>query len=136
MMKAWLKELEGKQYNNQLFELDSKRIWLWIRIATFIWWLLRTFAKPDSNWPDKYNALFKQFNNDDESGEAGEQEYKEPFKIGERILYVYEDKWYIGTILASNCRGGYDVRYDDASWDYNLGVEEMILLSWGVSIER
>ena len=77
----------------------------------------------------------EQFNNDDGSGEAGEQEYKEPFKIGERILYVYEDKWYIGTILASNCRGGYDVRCDDASWDYNLGVEEMILLSWGVSIE-
>jgi len=84
--------------------------------------------------PDSEN--FEQFNNDDGSGEAGEQEYKEPFKIGERILYVYEDKWYIGTILASNCRGGYDVRYDDASWDYNLGVEEMILLSWGVSIER
>ena len=73
----------------------------------------------------------EQFNNDDGSGEAGEQEYKEPFKIGERILYVYEDKWYIGTILASNCRGGYDVRYDDASWDYNLGVEEMVLLSLG-----
>ena len=75
----------------------------------------------------------EQFNNDDGSGEAGEQEYKEPFKIGERILYVYEDKWYIGTILASNCRGGYDVRYDDAPWDYNLGVEEMILLSLGAT---
>ena len=63
MMKARLKELEGKQYNNQLIEMDSKRIQLRIQIATFVGWLLRTFAKPDSDRPNKYNAFFERFNN-------------------------------------------------------------------------
>ena len=73
-----------------------------------------------------FKVKLEQLKNNDESREP---KYKETFKIGDRILYVYEDKWYIGTIMASNCKGGYDLRYDDDSWDYNLGVEDMILLS-------
>ena len=40
-----------------------KRIRLRIRIATFVGWRLRTFAKPDSDRPNKYNAFFERFNN-------------------------------------------------------------------------
>ena len=58
-----------------------------------------------------------------------ESKFTESFSVGDRIVYIFENKWYTATVMASNCRGGYDVMCDDGSWDYNLSADVMILLS-------
>ena len=54
---------------------------------------------------------------------------KEVIKVGDRVKYNYKDKWYTCTVMASNCRGGYDIKCDeDGFWEYALRFDDLFLI--------
>jgi len=56
-------------------------------------------------------------------------ENKSPIRVGDRVQYFYDDYWYTCTVVASNCRGGYDVKCDeDDLWEYALRSDDLFLL--------
>ena len=73
----------------------------------------------------------RQRNQEQEQGKrtSKQQNYDDLFQVGDEVMYMYKKKMYKCVIVSSNCKGGYDVKCEDDSWEYNLKAHDMILLS-------
>ena len=54
---------------------------------------------------------------------------KEMIRVGDRVKYNHRGDWYHCTVMASNCRGGYDVKCDENDfWEYALRSDDLFLI--------
>jgi hypothetical protein len=63
------------------------------------------------------------------SASALSKDNDSPIRVGDRVQYFYEDDWHTCTVMASNCRGGYDIKCDENDfWGYALRFDDLFLL--------